>query len=415
MNSIKNIRPSLVRALSRLVRLDLPLLGSSTAKSGRHLWGLFRPLPHISMRRISLCSSAPWFQDHAWSIQFESVVIDDTPGDSVTVEHPFGAGSRAWTHTVPPRATAVVKSPLLHLRNGRGFVRKPGIEGQRAPELVALATLTEHDSREHVSPGVFAQRHEELRMVSGEICIQPAGLWDRNYYHWLHSWLPSFLEAIEVVQLTERERESYKVVFPLRYPLPPLVAEVLTATTSVRLAQVEGPCVLVNRFLYIDGRDLTRWSRTDVDRIRLFAKRLSPDSETRKSPRIYVSRSASSRSGCWEDELQKYLVEAHDFEIVSFEGMTLAQQIAKARTAEVIIGLHGAGLANMIWANPGCTIIEISDEKHSAPYFAFDAQVLGHHHHLVWLGEHTFQDPIDLDVDFRSLLETLLTILELPH
>ena len=52
---------------------------------------------------------------------------------------------------------------------------------------------------------------------------------------------------------------------------------------------------------------------------------------------------------------------ARDAEVSRFEhsGMPVAEQVALHQRADVIVGVHGAGLANVLWARPGCHVIEI--------------------------------------------------------
>jgi len=45
--------------------------------------------------------------------------------------------------------------------------------------------------------------------------------------------------------------------------------------------------------------------------------------------------------------------------VVVAETLDLADQIKLFSSAGGIVGLHGAGLANMIWAPPGCRIVEL--------------------------------------------------------
>lgn len=47
------------------------------------------------------------------------------------------------------------------------------------------------------------------------------------------------------------------------------------------------------------------------------------------------------------------------YEVVVAETLDLADQIKLFSTARAIASLHGAGLANMIWAPPGCRIVEL--------------------------------------------------------
>jgi capsular polysaccharide biosynthesis protein len=54
------------------------------------------------------------------------------------------------------------------------------------------------------------------------------------------------------------------------------------------------------------------------------------------------------------------LMQAHGFACVSLTGMTLAEQIALFRGAEVVAGGHGAGLTNVVFCQPGARVLELA-------------------------------------------------------
>jgi hypothetical protein len=75
--------------------------------------------------------------------------------------------------------------------------------------------------------------------------------------------------------------------------------------------------------------------------------------------RIYISRAKTRmRRVINEGELQPIL-ERNGFETIVLEDLSVAEQIAAFRTAEVIVSPHGAGLTNMIFSRPGIRILEI--------------------------------------------------------
>lgn len=76
--------------------------------------------------------------------------------------------------------------------------------------------------------------------------------------------------------------------------------------------------------------------------------------------RIYVSRAnASLRVMSNETELIA-LLSLYDFETVFFEEMTFEQQIVLMQESDILLGVHGANLANLVFMNPGATVIEIA-------------------------------------------------------
>jgi capsular polysaccharide biosynthesis protein len=57
------------------------------------------------------------------------------------------------------------------------------------------------------------------------------------------------------------------------------------------------------------------------------------------------------------------IVEAHSFEIIKFEDFSLTEQIKITNKAHTIMGLHGAGLTNMLFMEKGSKVIEIRDRN----------------------------------------------------
>ena len=75
--------------------------------------------------------------------------------------------------------------------------------------------------------------------------------------------------------------------------------------------------------------------------------------------RIYVSRAdVSTRGLANEAELQACL-KARGFEVHTLSGMDFAAQKQLFSTASHIVGVHGAGLTNLVFAPPGARVLEI--------------------------------------------------------
>jgi capsular polysaccharide biosynthesis protein len=87
-------------------------------------------------------------------------------------------------------------------------------------------------------------------------------------------------------------------------------------------------------------------------------KALPPVSET-TSRRIFLLRGETkTRQVSGEAEL------AHKLEQIGFRTLVgkwsnLAEQITAFRDADIIVGAHGAGLANILWSKPEATLIEL--------------------------------------------------------
>lgn len=79
--------------------------------------------------------------------------------------------------------------------------------------------------------------------------------------------------------------------------------------------------------------------------------------------RLYISRSdAKKRKVRNESELVEVLT-AHGFEVCRLASMSLKEQIAAFRSAEIVVGQHGAGLTLASVCHPGTRIVELYPEK----------------------------------------------------
>jgi capsular polysaccharide biosynthesis protein len=84
--------------------------------------------------------------------------------------------------------------------------------------------------------------------------------------------------------------------------------------------------------------------------------------------RIAISRvSSSTRRWINEGECMQ-LLSSQGFHSVILENMNLLDQINIFRNADIILGPHGAGFTNLIFASPTTKIVEIRSEKQGGDY-----------------------------------------------
>ncbi|WP_226583476.1 glycosyltransferase family 61 protein [Acuticoccus sediminis] len=103
----------------------------------------------------------------------------------------------------------------------------------------------------------------------------------------------------------------------------------------------------------------------------------APDRADPDAPRrIYISRSRASRRRILNEEALLPLLAARGYAVVHLEDLGIAGAAALMQNAEHVIGLHGAGFANIVFAPPGCRVSEIHGPHLSAEYRIM-SQILG--------------------------------------
>ncbi len=140
---------------------------------------------------------------------------------------------------------------------------------------------------------------------------------------------------------------------------------------------------------------------------------VAPDGSGR---RLYVPRRSHHRAIANEADLLPILTR-HGFE--EFDpGRSAGSSRAVFAAAELVVGGHGAGLADLIFSPPSASVMEIIPTAHAQPYFLAAAAAAGIDHRYVAaesLMTHHPNDPrgrqadatVDLDV-FEAALEELV-------
>lgn len=199
--------------------------------------------------------------------------------------------------------------------------------------------------------------------------------WYDNYFHWLAFHLP------KLILLTEYGLND-RIIFP---PLPKLNSSAIIRTSCEYMGL--NPYGALNACMGV----------TEVEKLTIVSMDLFSDRLIRKvrnkfilpsiSPgdkKIYISRAnAKWRRIVNDDEIYPILSQ-YNFKIVEAETFSFKQQIEIMADAGLILGLHGAGLGNMLFCPKGVHVVEIADiEALPNPhYFAF-ASALGHKYWLV--------------------------------
>jgi hypothetical protein len=104
---------------------------------------------------------------------------------------------------------------------------------------------------------------------------------------------------------------------------------------------------------------------------------LSSSKRQENGRRIYITRAdADTRRVCNELELQACLISL-GFEVHQLSTLDMTKQVELFASASVIISPHGAGLANIIFCNPECLLMELMPESYVVDCFKVIAEKVG--------------------------------------
>jgi capsular polysaccharide biosynthesis protein len=87
-----------------------------------------------------------------------------------------------------------------------------------------------------------------------------------------------------------------------------------------------------------------------------------------------------------------------NFEVIVAESMTLTEQIEAFASAEIVGGLHGAGLTNIVFCRPGCAVVEIHPSDEIRNYFWLISEMINLRYHFL-RGDGSMNLSIGVDTD----------------
>jgi hypothetical protein len=262
-------------------------------------------------------------------------------------------------------------------------------------------------------PDIFESRRQ--RSTSLDKCIYiPAlvpGYW--NYYHLLIDCLPRVLLSLQTVGA--------------RILMTQFQAARLQRAQGNLLTQIGRIFGLREYFEVVKG-DLLHLERAIVPKhkvrfigssMQLFQDVGARSGKGSAQRRIYISRKLTSARRVTNDDAVVETLRDFGFQPVCLEQEPLSEQVRIFREADVIIGPHGAGLANIVFSRSGTTLIEFLQESatYKVPLFSeLTAMAEGRHVVLLSKPEINPNHPghagnMDMSVNcmvLRSALESLL-------
>jgi hypothetical protein len=240
------------------------------------------------------------------------------------------------------------------------------------------------------------------------------GYW--NYYHLLIDSLPRILFSLNA--------------------FCPAARILVTQFQAARLKRGRGDLLTqmgnifeLDKYLDIAKGDLLHVERAIIPKQRvrfigsvmqIFQDVAARSGAARSQRRVYISRRLATARRVINEESVISVLQEFGFQPVCLEQMAFEEQINVFRGSDVIIGPHGAGLANIVFSKSGTTLIELLQDSglYKVPVFAeLTAIAGGKHVVLVAQSEANPKHPghpgnMDMTVDcvrLRTGIESLLT------
>jgi Glycosyltransferase 61 len=206
-----------------------------------------------------------------------------------------------------------------------------------------------------------APRHEKSYLVfyNGNL---------HNYYHWM-------TEAILSLDILSR------AIWPgpnvnIALPKSMDIAAVFDHRESLRalgldrheVVEVAAPLVNVREAIYVDSDLVQSMPAPYLDDFRQRVAARYAATRGPRNRRVLLARKGPTRMIDNLEQVEAFL-SRQGFETVYLEGMSIVDQMLLFQRADFIIGPHGAGLANLLFCEPGTRVIELTPSVEMRPFF----------------------------------------------
>lgn len=207
-----------------------------------------------------------------------------------------------------------------------------------------------------------------------EKAVWIADEWGHAYFHWFADALTRLLAVENVVN-----KDHLTIILPDNYSTYPYIIETLELLNIQ--AQFYNPKrrLLVKHLILPSHTASTGNYNKEV--IRNLRNRFLSKTDKLITPyrNIFISRAKAPKRKIINETEVVELLKCHGFEIHLFEEYTLQKQIEIMSQTKSLVGLHGAGLVNMLFMQEGGQVLELRNQNDSQNncYFAL-ASELGH-------------------------------------
>lgn len=227
-----------------------------------------------------------------------------------------------------------------------------------------------------------------------------------GFYHWLLESVPRLLEA-------QRSLSDFTLLLPASYNAT-FYADTLRLLGIHKVERLQPRIAyrvprLALAYTDVSMGDYSTAMLADLKATLFRALPALPAAQPKQ--RLYVSRKKAVRRKILNEAAVEAALTARGFRIVCFEDYNFEQQVHLSSAAEVLIGIHGAGLTNIVFQPENAAVVELRKfDGGENTFYTSLAATLGLRYHLLYCPAEDVKKSVqdaDLYVDIPALLSVV--------
>ena len=240
-------------------------------------------------------------------------------------------------------------------------------------------------------------------------CIWFTDNWSKGYFHWMMDALPRLIEV--------ENNGHISTIY-----LPSFLNDNEYVDASLKRLGYQNIKYMIPDQLYLLRKmvfqtHIATTGNYKEENLQKLKKRFTNSSYTQKEfthNGLYISRKKAQRRRILNEDEIYPILKKYKIAIVFFEDLSWHQQVELCINTHFIIGLHGAGLTNMLFMPSGSKILEFRkvDDNHNNCYFSL-ANALNHKYYYQLLEADKEEvlnadfniDPTEFEMNIQKILD----------
>lgn len=218
--------------------------------------------------------------------------------------------------------------------------------------------------------------------------------WSGGYFHWFADALPRLIASFELLS-------NHVVLIPKEFQQFGFIIDSLDILKQ-KYRFIENT-VFVRKLLLPSHVSIS--GNYNIDILNQLRLKFKIKDNTNSFRKVYISRNKSQKRKILNESDFVLLLSEFNYEIVYLEEFTLIQQIELMQQTKTIIGLHGAGLTNMLFMPKNSNVVELRNlnDAHNNCYFSLASDLDMNYYYEQCIGTSTNTHFTDVTVSLESI------------
>lgn len=200
-------------------------------------------------------------------------------------------------------------------------------------------------------------------------------IWSANYFHWMTETVPKLQQLTTI----NEKLVIYVPVPILRQPFAKYTLSLFENISFYPLSITDVTKFIIKKVYLCNLKMQTGNYHPKIIKAAATFLKTSVQQNYLRAKRIFIYRDILEGRGIENFNEIKSLLDQYGFDIVDLGKLAPEGQIASMRNCEILAGVHGAGLTNMMFLQAEAKVLELRryDDKQNNCYFSL-ASALGH-------------------------------------